>query len=226
MLSNKIYAFFDVDGTLINFNTMKNFLNYFFNVYFEPGEAYRKKAEYEDSLQSAFSLPREQLNLLYYKNFTGIKESILRSISFDWFNKITSIQDVFHQNILRELRSHQENNHTVVFVSGGFFATLSPIAQYLDVEHVLCVAPIVKDGILTGKINLNCQTIGEGKKTAIQKFIHERHPNSIEILQKCYAYGDHISDYHMLCMVGNPYIIGNDKDLNNIAIKNHWNILN
>ncbi len=114
----------------------------------------------------------------------------------------------------------------MVFVSGGFFATLEPLAKYLDVKFILCVEPNNRDGMLTGDINLNTQTIGMGKARAIRQFMQKQYVQHTQLLQQSYAYGDHISDYDMLLVVGNPIVVGDDREMVAIANKNGWTILN
>lgn len=90
---------------------------------------------------------------------------------------------------------------------------------------LLCVEPNSIDGTLTGGINLNTQTIGMGKAKAIRQFMLD-HAQHTELLQTSYAYGDHISDYDMLSVVGNPVVVGNDMEIAAIANKNGWKIFN
>jgi HAD superfamily hydrolase (TIGR01490 family) len=218
-----IYAFFDVDGTLINFNSIVNFLAYFFYTYFGEEEAKIKLSKYEEEIAKIGpNGSREKMNELYYKNFSGIKKSLLESISFDWFSKVIGDKNIFNTHALAALKHHQEVEHEVVFVSGGFFATLNPLAQYLNVKHILCVEPIANEGILTGEIDFDKQTLGKGKSIAIQQFINCSNSTN---LKYCYAYGDHISDSYMLELVGNPCVVGDDEDMLELAKQSKWKIL-
>lgn len=223
---NKItYAFFDIDGTLIKMNSMLDFFNYSLTN-LNTRDAKLMLSNYNANLKMAkATASRELLNKLYYRSFAGLKRSTLESLSFDWFSKLLiNNSGVFNQEVLQKLLCHQKNNHLVVFVSGGFFATVTPIAQYLDVRHILCVDPIVKGRLLTGEIELGSQTIGYGKVNAIKRFVDNNGGTKGDLLNS-YAYGDHISDYGMLSIVGNPYIVGDDLELCKIAKSNGWTIL-
>ncbi len=208
---DSIYAFFDVDGTLINFNTMIDFLQYFLIGSFGVQESTRRWRKYQNEISQFQDAPREILNQMYYENYAGIRTSVIRKIGVAWFNdRIKGKAYAFNQNTLKELTLHQKNHHSVVFVSGGFFATLEPLAKWLNIKHILCVELLCGGGYLSGEINSATQAIGIGKKLVIESFIENR--TGID-LSKCYAYGDHISDYDMLAMVGNPVVVGNDMEL-------------
>lgn len=207
-----IYAFFDVDDTLINFNSMLDFLQYFFMEYFGMKEATKRLNKYKNESNILCDAPREVLNQLYYSNYKGVEKAVVRKAGITWFNEtIKDNETAFNQNVLEKLKLHQQNNHVPVLVSGGFFAILEPLAKWVNIDNILCVELLSRGGYLTGKINLNAQTIGSGKATAIHSFIAKL-ADDID-LNHCYAYGDHISDYDMLSIVGNPVVVGNDMEL-------------
>lgn len=226
MINNKRpYAFFDVDGTIITINSLLSFLEYFFKRHFNDVRGKRFKKYKEQVKSYGENISRERLNEEYYKNFAGVSVSTIREYGLDWFNQTFDTQEDFNQKCLAQIQQHQQQNHCVVFVSGGFFATLEPLAKYLNVQYLLCVEPSGIDGVLTGSINLNTQTIGMGKAKAIRQFILD-HVKHSELLQTSYAYGDHISDYEMLSIVGNPVVVGDDMEMVAIANKNGWKIFN
>ena len=224
-MKNSICAFFDVDGTLINFNSMLSFLNYTFTAYYGNNEGIRRLKVYDRLVRSVDINNRQELNKLYYRNFQGIEKPFIKMISDEWFKETFYDKGVFNKKCLAKLKQHQNDKHCVVFVSGGFFGTLDPLARYLNVEHILCVHPIVDNGVLTGEIDHSMQTIGAGKAVAIRDFMKLYSNGSKDTLISCYAYGDHISDVDMLSMVGNPVVVGYDQAILKHAKLNNWNRL-
>lgn len=228
---NNIFAFFDVDGTVLQFNSLLHFLEYFLNNYFGQQEAEIRMSKYKNIVKDAgLDCSREKLNELYYQNFVGIKEEDLRKVSLRWFNTIIHNNDAFNRGIIKKLQYHQKNEHVVVLVSGGFFATLDALAQHLNISHVLCVSPVINEGVLTGAIDLHSQTIGNGKSQAIQRFLTTNYDviqdQLGDVLSNCYAYGDHISDSNMLSVVGQGFVVGNNIEMITLAHQNNWKIFN
>ena len=221
-MGNVVYAFFDVDGTIINMNSMLSFLEYLFERHYGDKSS-EMMCEYQSKISDDIS--REKLNELYYQNFTGIQKSTLVSYGLDWFHQIIGNEELFHKKCLTRLKWHQQMNHQIILVSGGFFATLNPLAEYLNLRNILCVQPSIINGELNGEINMQTQTIGVGKKNAILSFLQLQNINIDQALSRSYAYGDHISDSAMLAMVGNPVVVGNDIEMLNIAYNNKWHIL-
>jgi HAD superfamily hydrolase (TIGR01490 family) len=224
-MKSGVCAFFDVDGTLINFNSMISFLSYSLTAYYGSHEGTQRLNKYYSIAQEIDILNnRQELNRLYYRNFEGIEKFCIQTISEKWFKAIFNDNEIFNEKCLAKLEYHQNNNHKVVFVSGGFFGNLDLLAQKLNVEHVLCVQPIVSDEVLTGEIDLTKQTIGIGKAIAIRAFVQQHYLDNTN-LSSCYAYGDHISDIDMLSAVGNPVVVGNDKAMLEYAKLNKWSML-
>jgi HAD superfamily hydrolase (TIGR01490 family) len=229
--NDKNYAFFDVDGTILNINSMLSFLKYFFKKYYNDNTN-KKFIDYQLRMQICKeNISREKMNELYYKNFDNICVSMLKEYGAEWFNEIKNSNNIFNIKCLDAIQYHKQQHHQIILVSGGFFANLEPIANYLGVQHILCVEPYVVNKKLTGTINLDTQTIGKGKVTAIKNFlVNHLNINLSEdfmiLLQNSYAYGDHISDFDMLSLVGNPIVVGSDTNMKGIANKNGWVVFN
>lgn len=198
----KVAAFFDVDETLINQKSMFTFFDYW--------AAENNLLDLKDKFQSSFRTAREQnqsrekLNQMYYQLFAGESLSKIVCAGELWFKKCVASGEFFIKKTLEHVYMHQSNGDRVVFVSGSMLPLLHPIARYLNVDDVLCNELIVDPhGILTGQIG-KIQTIGKGKAVSIKSFAMA---NNI-VLHKSYAYGDDVSDIHMLLAVGNPVYLG------------------
>lgn len=218
MISKKC-AFFDVDETIINFNSLQHFLEYFLINYFGFEEAQRKLKYYKTKVARLGPISRNTLNQLYYENYGGVELGVVKEIGINWFNEVIKNQ-IFNHNVLKRLKHHISLDDKVVFVSGGFFATLDPLANYLGIKDVLCTTNLLDGSYLNGKIDMDNQIIGEGKAVGIKKYVANSKVN-IDLAQ-CYAYGDHISDSNMLLSVGNPVVVGNNIELLKLAINNNW----
>lgn len=223
MNNKKYYAFFDVDGTLISIKTMHSFLKFFYMTqYGKRGYVNYKLYLYSNSILAKFGISREFLNRNYYKNYQGHSEKEIQQLGMEWFlTERRRLNNFYQQSVLCALRNHQAAGAGIVFVSGSFDACLIPIAEELGVKHILATQLEVVDGIYTGKI-LPPQTIGLGKSEAIQNFLKRNHFTEKE---RCFAYGDHVSDIPMLNIVGNPCVVTGDFKLEHHAKKSGWSVL-
>lgn len=222
----KYFAFFDVDGTLINSKSMFTFLKYLYMNDGLFGNLLAKirycMACVKCGIWSFKVKQREVVNRNYYRLYAGYQQSRVCYLGEQWFNLALRSDDVFFNwDTLRELKAHKENGAGIVLVSGSFPACLLPISRYVDADFILASQLEVENDIYTGSL-LPPQVIGAGKQVAIQNLMDTCHFSQYE---DCFAYGDHISDLSMLEMVGNPRVIAGDLALEKHALKNNWTII-
>ena len=213
-------AFFDVDGTLLRTNSMFSFLKFHFEKISRfrwigtlKFYCYRRYVKHLEKINVA----RELLNRQYYQLFQNEKLDVLRSIGCEWFKKLHASTEIYFNKTLLELRSHQKKGATIVLVSGSFAECLQPLADILNIKHILATRLEVNNGYCTGNI-LSPQTIGQGKVEAIKQFLLERNIDA----NHCHAYGDHISDLAMLETVGYPHVVAVDPALKQVALARSW----
>lgn len=212
---NEVAAFFDVDETIINFKSMFSFYEYWCK---EKG-LLTQYSEYTSRLKQDMQSGkrRELLNKDYYQQFTHVPLDALKKSGQEWFQQCLN-KNIFISETISELRFHQKNGITPVFVSGSMLPVLQPIADYLGVKNIICAPLIInEEGVLTGKIGTP-QTIGSGKKEALLSFCDE---NDIRA-EDCYAYGDDISDIPMLEATGHPVCVGKNIRLMDYAALKGW----
>lgn len=217
------YAFFDVDDTLITIKSLLRFQEYWYRWANDPAG----RDAYTDEIQEllAQDAPWEYVNRRYYAHFAGRSVADVERCVQAWFAETertlqSNRQSLFHNAVIERLSRHREEGVEPVFVSGSFGRLLQPIAQRLQVRHVLAIQQQVVDGIFTGHI-LPPQTIGQGKADAVLEFLKERKINPAE----CYAYGDDISDAPMLGCVGFPFAIRGGRRLEAYAEQQGWPIM-
>jgi len=215
---SKSVAFFDVDETLINMKSMFDFLQYWYQGRNEEEKLKSYMSNFKIEVKNGTS--REQLNKGYYRQFKGVNYSDLVKSGEKWFSSVLD-ENLFINESIEALKRHQTQNIDIVFVSGSMFPLLSPIAKHLGVKHILC-APIElnSDGIVTGEIGTP-QTIGNGKKEAILHFCNKKNIDP----EKCYAYGDDVSDIPMMEITGHPICVGKKSNLSIHAILHGWKII-
>lgn len=213
------YVFFDVDDTLISIKSMLSFQTFWYE---RTGDDEGRIAYEEDLRQHLHpGASWEFLNRLYYRHFKGRHPREVTEMGRAWFDEVRGGEVPFyHPRPLAELRAHQRAGREVVFVSGSFPALLEPIAQELQVQHLLSTRLDVRDGRYTGEI-LPPQTIGSGKVEALTQFLKTQGG----LPERCYAYGDDVSDFPMLRAVGQPTVVSGGRELEAKARAMGWRVI-
>ncbi len=223
-------AFFDVDETVINLNSMSTFHWYFYR---------NRGKERRAGLLSAFMRAvdmtaalvkfaacvgyalknddRLSVNLKYYSSLRGLHESDYCRLADTWFKSLDR-GSIFNRKVIERLRAHQAQGHVVVLVSGSHAPLIRPIAEHLCIDHVIATEVETSNGIFTGRILNREPLVGRGKAAAIESFALQ---HSIE-LSKSHAYSDHVSDVKMLECVGRPSAVIGDRRLMEYARKRRW----
>ncbi len=213
------YVFFDVDDTLITIKSMLSFQTFWYE---QTGDA-KGQLAYEQDLREHLhpGASWEFLNRLYYRHFAGRCPQEVAALGHAWFDGVRHGSVPFYNvRPLAELRAHQQAGREVVFVSGSFPALLEPIAEELNVRHLLATQLEVRHGRYTGDI-IPPQTIGAGKVEALQQFLQARGG----MPELCHAYGDDVSDLPMLSAVGQPTVVSGGRELEAKARAMGWRVI-
>lgn len=217
--NHQVFAFFDVDDTLIAVKSMFSFQEFWYCHY----GCKEEQSAFEQDMQARYHKDAcwKQLNKLYYQYYQGRSVEQVECAAREWFSELERKTDnLFYQPIVEKLRQHQRNGVIVVFVSGSCIPLMMPVASRLDVQEMLVTNLEVENGCYTGCI-IPPQTIGSGKAEAINLFLASHNANA----GACYAYGDDISDVPMLEAVGNAYAVEGGRGLEQYALKKGWPVL-
>lgn len=219
MSATRRAAFFDVDETIIGAKSMFDFLRFW--IVRNGGD--------EDSYQAAMSeframwsanAHRSEVNRAYYRRFAGVARSDLVRAAGEWYVDYRRRPDAFVLATVAALSEHVAEGDTVVLVSGSFNGCLTPLADELRADIVLCTEPLAgPDGRLTGEVRR--PMIGDAKTAAVDETLARLGVPADE----CFAYGDHSSDLGMLTRVGHPRVIGDNPVLAEHATRHNWPVL-
>lgn len=211
-----IAAFFDLDRTIINDFSAKQFV--------------------KSRLLSGKSTPQELLS-----QFVTIVAYAIGNRDFETLTKISALgvkgieekqfidlgeeiyQDHLASTIYPESRtliaSHLKKGHQVVIISAATRYQVTPVANALGIKNIFCTEMEVQKGKFTGVISEMCWS--EGKARAGRTFAKS---NTID-LSKSFFYTDSIDDYPLLEIVGKPIATNPDNKLSQLAFENNWPIL-
>jgi putative phosphoserine phosphatase/1-acylglycerol-3-phosphate O-acyltransferase len=129
------------------------------------------------------------------------------------------IGNLFH-DAWRLVRAHKAMGHTVVIATSATEMQVAPLAEQLQIEHVLCTRLEVVDGLLTGRV-AGRTLWGPGKIAAVKEFAAE-HEVDLTI-SHAYANGD--EDVPLLAAVGQPHPVNPQPELVEAAQHNGWTSL-
>jgi len=216
------FAFFDVDETLKNVKSMDSFQSFYHRRRW--GRLGSQIADWRSCRRLERLIikgaDRTQVNTAFFEEFRGGRPEKVQVAAISWFEHIRTSADFFIEPVLAALRKHQQDGTKPVFVSGSSVEILQPLADQLQVHHILANRLEVDAGRYTGRL-LSPQTIGAGKREAVNFFLmaHGAEPSG------CFAYGDHLSDLPLLETVGHPTVVARNNDLIAIARERGWPII-
>jgi putative phosphoserine phosphatase / 1-acylglycerol-3-phosphate O-acyltransferase len=212
-----IAAFFDLDGTLISEPSLE--LRFF--------RALRRNNEIP--IANYFRWAFESGRLFPTKGLAAIRHAnkkYLANISRDLVYRYLDEIPIFTEAIARILW-HARQNHQLVLVTG----TLEPLAQMaasaleceleargVETKIQVCAAALeVRHGLWTGKL-LGPAMYGAAKSDALRVFARSKNIS----LRDSHAYGNSVSDGHMLGAVGHAHAVNPGKDLASLANLYDW----
>ena len=185
------YAFFDMDGTLIDADSNKLFFNYL---------------QEKGIVDHTFIEPLDEFQRLYYEGTLKIDDFIAYAVKpMLQFNKpkrdeiisdfiANKLYKVVKKGAFEALSFHQERGDEIYIVSATVDYIVKGLADALKIPNVIA-APIKvnESGFLENKL-LEEVPYQKHKVTRIYKMLGQ----DLSLLKDSYAYGDSINDKEML----------------------------
>jgi len=125
-------------------------------------------------------------------------------------------------DVLERLKDHQTKGHKIVIVSGMFMECAEIFKGIIGADGAIGTQPEFINGRYTGK-TIPPLISGEAKVTKVRELI-KSHGWDVDWASS-YAYGDSITDSHMMNMVGNPVAVYPDEKLHVMAKEKNWEVL-
>jgi HAD superfamily hydrolase (TIGR01490 family) len=211
--TDKIWSFFDLDGTLIRKDSYLPFL-------------FKWKYKNPQRLWSLFYLPAKLFSYLtknrersYIKEafltafMKGAKRSEVNLIVEDfWKNFLAKHRN---ETVINKLKWHSNNGHRVYIVSGSFDFYTEFLKKTWPVHGIIATRAEWTGDMLTGKM------IGENCKGK-EKIIRIENELGIDLQDvEYYAYTDSYSDFELLRNATFPFVVNSKKSR---GFKNHTRI--
>lgn len=209
-------AFFDVDCTLLAVNSARKWI----------GHRWRRgRMSIPSLLRTTWWLVQHRLSVLdadraaesALRDYAGTAVVDLEAEIAEWFER--EIVPTLTIQGREAVAGHRAAGDMLVLLSSGPRYSLAHLSRLLDIEHVLCTEPEVRDGKMTGRI-VPPACYGPGKVCRAEAFAAE---HGID-LARSYFYTDSYSDLPMLRRVGQPRTVNPDPRLLRYARAQNWKI--
>lgn len=211
-----IAAFFDIDNTLLEVNSAKLYIKYFYD---------HGLVSFPELARVSFYILLHRLNILQEEKalpkllgiVSGMNRRKAESVVNEAFEEL--VKEKINQTVLDKLKEHRDNGHHIVLVTASPVLTSTPIHAYVDADHLLASLFQIKDETYTGE----CLHLmyGEGKVEPMKQYAKKHKIN----LNKSYVYADSFTDRVIMELVGNPIAVNPDKQLKSHAKEHGWEII-
>lgn len=211
-------AIFDLDHTLLNGDS-----DYLWGEYMVANNIV-DRAEYQRLNQSFLEdYHRGDLDNDRYLQFAlhPLTQHPIESL-YTWRKDYVEswIQPIIATGTPALLDKHRQQGDTLIIISATNYFITEPIAELLEIPHLLATRPEIIDNRYTGKY-LGVPTFKEGKVTVLNEWLAQQNHS----LGESYFYSDSINDLPLLERVSHPIAVNPDESLSDIAVQRGWPIL-
>ncbi len=211
-------AIFDLDNTLIAGDSDHAWGQFLADKGIVDEEEYRKANDqfYQDYLNGQLDMTRylefslaplaahPMKNLLQWRE-DFINERI-KPLMLDKAQKLVSF--------------HKAQGHFILIITATNRFVTEPIAELLEVDHLIATDPEIIDNKYTGAIS-GIPSFKDGKVTRLSNWMKEQDHN----LEGSYFYSDSHNDIPLLDIVEIPVAVDPDPTLESHAKENNWKIM-
>ena len=204
-------AIFDLDGTIIDNSSEREFLKYLL----EDGDLpLRNLSQWLLDFIRIRDLRQAKANKVYLKGLDYRHIHNLAQICF-----MERLVDRISPRVFDLIESHRAEGQAIVILSGSLELLVRFFHDHLKTDLMIGYALEVIEEEITGHcVGLN--PYGENKARLVRG-LAETHNFD---LSESYAYGNHHSDAYKLKQVGHPVAVNPDRKLRETAIANGWQI--
>ena len=204
-------AIFDLDGTIIDNSSEREFLKYLL----EGGELpLRNLSQWLLDFIRIRDLRQAKANKVYLK---GLDYQHIHDLAQICFTE--RLVDRISPRVFDLIQFHRAEGRAIVILSGSLELLVRFFHDHLKTDFMIGYALEVIEEKITGRgVGLN--PYGENKARLVQR-LAETHNFD---LSESFAYGNHHSDAHKLKRVDHPVAVNPDRKLREIAIANDWRI--
>lgn len=130
------------------------------------------------------------------------------------------IKPMMQEKATQLLDRHRQQGHTLMIITATNRFVTEPIAELLQIEHLIAVEPEMIDGQYTGKV-AGIPSFQDGKVTRLHDWMQQHQ----KTLDGAWFYSDSINDAPLLKQVPNAVAVDPDPSLTELARGSGWEIM-
>lgn len=211
-------AIFDLDHTLINGDSDHAWGQFLVDNQLVNAVEYQQKNDEFFAQYQAGKLDVYAYLEFALKPLTQLPTEQLYSIRERFLNEC--IVPIIPQRSRDLINKHREQGDTLLIITATNGFITYPIAELLNIEHIIAPHPEQIDGRYTGK-TVGIPSFHQGKVTRLQDWLKEHQQD----LSGSWFYSDSHNDLPLLEIVDNPVIVNPDSTLEAIAKTRQWPII-
>jgi len=213
----RVAAFFDMDKTLISENSGSLYMQHLY------GKGEMGLADLALGLGDYLRYKVGMLDLEAWVQgmaapLAGRSEPSVVEEARDWFEEC--VIEKIYPEASALVADHRDAGDLVAIVSGAVRFVIEPLAERLEIEHVISTRFEVVDGVFTGRV-IEPACFEQGKVHWLVDFVAQ---HGID-LAKSWFYTDSVTDLPLLERVGHPVITNPDPLLYWTARRRQWPVI-
>ena len=208
-------AIFDLDNTLLNGDSDYLWGRFLAAEGIVDGEHYERENqrfydEYKMGTLNIFEFLRFSLRPLADNKLETMLDLRQRFME-------TSIEPIILPKARKLLQKHRDLGHVLLIITATNTFVTQPIAEALEIEHLIGTDPEFKDGRYTGEVS-GTPSFREGKVERLSAWLEKNGYN----LASSWFYSDSHNDLPLLEMVTHPIVVDADDTLVQHAAAKGW----
>ena len=207
-------AIFDLDGTLIDGQSQKYLIDYFYKNKLIGRFDYFYILIWFVGYKLGFLKDPRYILEYAFKIIKGKNVIEMEKLMKEFF--CSSLKSFLNLKVVEKLREHQNRKDKIFLVSNAVKPLVQVVSSELGIENIIATELEEENGLYTGKINGEI-VYGREKVKRLREIFNE------ENLNQAYAYADHKSDESLLEIVKYPFLVNPSVKAKNYYINNFKN---
>jgi HAD superfamily hydrolase (TIGR01490 family) len=217
-MSKPELAIFDLDNTILNGDSDYSMINYLVDINLLDEVAKLKNDEFIKDYQQG-QLDFNQYTNFALKPYVGMTQEEIRKIILPFVEKI--IEPMINIFALKLIHDHHEKGHTILLASATNELIVEPIAQRLDIKHVIGTKVEFENKKCTGEF-IPPSALGVGKLKLVETWMQAHNYDNFSGVT---FYSDSINDLPLMETVEFPKAVNPDTKLEAISNERGWEVI-
>ena len=209
----RIVAFFDLDYTILDCDSFRHFLLYFYRGVL--GMRYLPLFVFVVLLRKLGLLTLKSAKSVLLVGLTGKNRTDIESIGTGFYKQ--RLCQRIRPDAQKRIVYHKKQGHDLCLIIAAPDIYVTALARDLGFTHKVASALVFQHGLFAGR--LESDMVQDEKVKALQPWVHTWD------LDSSYAYSDHYSDLPLLELVGKAHVVQRSKKLCRVAKERGWKIV-